>query len=57
MLYKPRLFASPYINFQGNAKKAMEFYQSILGGKLDMLAVDTEGNMHSAGANEKLMTL
>lgn len=30
----PRL--SPYLQFDGNCKEAMEFYQSILGGKLDL---------------------
>jgi len=27
---------SPYIYFKGNAKAAMEFYQTIFGGKLDL---------------------
>ncbi len=31
---KPRLF--PYLTFDGNAKEAMEFYQSVLGGNLSM---------------------
>jgi PhnB protein len=26
----------PYINFQGRAREAMEFYQKVLGGKLDL---------------------
>jgi PhnB protein len=26
----------PYINFQGRAREAMEFYQKVLGGKLDV---------------------
>lgn len=26
----------PYINFQGTAKEAMEFYKTVFGGKLDM---------------------
>jgi len=29
---------SPYINFQGRAREAMEFYHQILGGKLDLQA-------------------
>jgi len=28
----------PYINFQGRAREAMEFYQKVLGGKLDVQA-------------------
>ncbi|SRR5258708_3935543 len=27
---------SPYLNFNGNCAEAMKFYQSVLGGKLDM---------------------
>lgn len=27
---------NPYINLKGNTKEAMEFYQTIFGGKLDM---------------------
>ncbi|MHB1907621.1 MAG: VOC family protein [Nitrososphaerales archaeon] len=27
---------SPYLNFNGNAKEAMKFYESVLGGKLTM---------------------
>lgn len=50
-----KLFASPYINFQGKAREAMQFYQKALGGKLDMLAMDDKGKMHPAGDNEKLM--
>ena len=34
----------PYINFQGRAREAMEFYQKVLGGKLDLqLANDRVG--------------
>ena len=25
---------NPYLNFDGNAREAMEFYQSVLGGEL-----------------------
>ncbi len=27
---------TPYINFRGQAREAMEFYQSVFGGKLDV---------------------
>jgi PhnB protein len=49
------LLASPYINFQSKAREAMEFYQKVLGGKLDMLAIGDKGQMHPAGPDEKLM--
>lgn len=37
------IYINPYINFQGNAREAMEFYQSALGGELVLLAFP-EGN-------------
>jgi PhnB protein len=33
-----RIQLSPYINFQGRAREAMEFYRKVLGGKLDVQA-------------------
>ena len=27
---------SPYVNFQGRAREAMEFYRAALGGNLDL---------------------
>jgi PhnB protein len=27
---------NPYLNFKDNARQAMEFYQTIFGGKLEM---------------------
>jgi PhnB protein len=29
---------TPFINFQGRAREALEFYQKVLGGKLDLQA-------------------
>jgi len=29
-------YLSPYVNFQGHAREAMEFYQRVLGGKVDL---------------------
>ena len=29
-------YLSPYLNFDGNCREAMEFYQSVLGGNLDV---------------------
>lgn len=36
---------NPYINFNGNAREAFEFYQSVLGGKLEM---HTFGDFHTS---------
>ncbi len=35
---------NPYINFDGNAKEAVEFYQQVLGGKL-VMSTFKEGGM------------
>jgi PhnB protein len=40
---------NPYINFSGNAREAMEFYQSVFGGKLD---VSTFGDFQMPGISE-----
>jgi PhnB protein len=29
-------YLSPYVNFQGRAREAMDFYQGVLGGKVDL---------------------
>jgi PhnB protein len=40
---------APYLNFNGNCKEAMEFYQSVLGGKLDVqMAADVPGGAKNA---------
>jgi PhnB protein len=41
---------NPYLNFNGNAKEAMRFYQSVLGGKLEM---QTFGEAKMAQAPEE----
>jgi len=45
----------PYLNFPGNAREAMEFYQSIFGGTLDVVTfadfnldrMPPDGTMHA----------
>ena len=34
---------NPYLNFNGNAREAMTFYQQVLGGKLDVSTFDEFG--------------
>ncbi|MFJ4848653.1 MULTISPECIES: VOC family protein [unclassified Streptomyces] len=41
---------TPYLNFAGNAREAMEFYQSIFGGTLD---IATFADLHRAQAAEE----
>jgi PhnB protein len=50
-----QLRADPYINFQGKAREALQFYQKALGGKLDLLAFDRNGAPHPAGPDEGIM--
>src|SRR5690349_5020378 len=38
-----KIQVSPYVNFQGQAREALEFYQQILGGKLNFYTVNKEG--------------
>ena len=39
---------SPYINFQGNAREAMEFYQKVLGGNLMLRTVNEKDRITHA---------
>ncbi len=32
---------NPYLSFRGTAQEALEFYQSVLGGKLDIMRYDS----------------
>ena len=50
-----QLSASPYINFHGQAREAMEFYQQLFGGKLDLLAFDAAGAPKPAGPDDQIM--
>ena len=40
---------SPYLNFAGNAREAMVFYQSIFGGTLDITTFGDLGREQDAG--------
>lgn len=45
---------SPYINFQGKAREALEFYQSVLGGELTLHPVNIEGESTTAEPGERI---
>lgn len=45
----------PYINFQGRAREAMEFYLKIFGGELMLLAFNPDGAPKPAGPNDTIM--
>jgi len=42
---------NPYINFAGNAREAMEFYQQVLGGDLKLNTYDQFGNQDAPNAD------
>lgn len=45
----------PYINFQGQAREAMEFYQRVLGGTLQLHAGGEQGPPRPAEAGDRIM--
>lgn len=45
---------NPYLNFQSNARQAMEFYQAVFGGKLD-LTTFKDGGMSSGPDDANLV--
>src|SRR5713226_8517134 len=48
-------YLGPYINFQGRAREAMEFYHRVLGGRLDLQASNEQGVLKSAGPRDRIM--
>lgn len=46
---------SPYVNFGGRAREAMEFYHEVLGGTLDLQASDSTGMPKPAGPGDRIM--
>lgn len=50
-----QLSASPYINFHGQAREAMMFYQHAFGGELDLLAFNPAGAPQTAGPGDSIM--
>jgi PhnB protein len=50
-----QLFINPYINFQGHAREAFEFYHKIFGGKLDLLAFNPSGPPKPADPGDNIM--
>lgn len=43
---------NPYISFDGNAREAMEFYQGVFGGSLDINTYGELGEQDSASADK-----
>ena len=45
---------SPYINFQGHAREAMEFYRNVLGGNLDLQTLNKQGVPKPASPGDRI---
>jgi PhnB protein len=50
-----KLQLSPYVNFQGQAREAMEFYHQVLGGHLVLQTVNEQGVSKPAGPGDRIM--
>ena len=50
-----QLAANPYINFQGHAREALEFYHAALGGEITLLAANPSGPPQPAGPEDSVM--
>ncbi len=48
-------YTAPYVNFQGRAREAMEFYHRALGGDLQLVAQDENGQPRPAGPGDRIM--
>ena len=46
---------NPYLNFSDNAREAMTFYQSVLGGELTISTFGESGMSEDPGEKEKVM--
>jgi PhnB protein len=49
-----QLHLSPYVNFQGRAREAMDFYQKVLGGTVDLQTTDAQGKARPAGPGDRI---
>ena len=47
-------YTAPYVNFQGRAREAFEFYHQILGGTLSLFAFDPNGGLKTAGPEDSI---
>src|SRR5579859_6423230 len=51
VIMNQKIVLTPYLNFNGQTREAMEFYQSVLGGELKMQTF-TESGMPVADADK-----
>lgn len=50
-----QIAANPYINFQGHAREALEFYHNAFGGELQLLTANPQGPPKEAGPEDSIM--
>jgi len=50
-----KTYLVPYINFQGQAREAMEHYRKVLGGKLELFASNEQGRPEPAAPGDRIM--
>lgn len=48
---------NPYLNFNGNAIEAFKFYQSVFGGEMNVMKMDSAPGLDHLTAEEKEMAL
>ncbi len=48
-------YVAPYVNFQGRAREALEHYQSLLGGTLELVAAGEQGQPRPAEPGDRVM--
>ena len=46
---------NPYLNFNGNARQAMDFYQTVLGGKVTHMTFADGGMPHEPADKDRIM--
>lgn len=46
---------NPYLSFRGQAREAMEFYQSVFGGSLEIITFKEFGASQDPGDDDKVM--
>ncbi len=49
-----RITLSPFVNFQGRAREAMEFYHGLLGGRLELQTMNAQGESAPAGPGDRI---
>jgi PhnB protein len=49
-----KIQTGPFVNFQGRAREAMQFYHKVLGGKLELQSSDEQGGPRPAGPGDSI---